>query len=104
MQDKALLCKLVIALLCGAGCVVFNAFPGLATMSRRKFDGGLALLWISTRLGLYFAAYFVLGLQVVSDVPDVYYPAGHGMLSGLVVYRDFASPYSPGFAYLMALF
>lgn len=58
---------------------------------------------LATRLSVFVIIFVVLGFQVQSDVPAAYYPEAKAALSGLVVYRDFFSTYSPLFAYVCAV-
>ena len=96
-----LLFKLGIAMICGAAYVTLSRSNLVASLSERRFQIFIALLWLITRLGLYVIAFLILKMAVTSDVMESYYPEGQKALLGGLVYRDFSSSYSPGFAYLL---
>lgn len=62
----------------------------------------LVVAFILGRLVPFIVVYLLIGLKPHSDVPVFYHAASHA-LRGEVVYRDFWSPYSPLFSYVMAL-
>src|SRR5690606_26507336 len=54
------------------------------------------------RLAPFILIFLILGIEPTSDVNGFWYMATHAA-EGKVVYRDFWSPYSPFFSYLLAI-
>lgn len=62
----------------------------------------LALGWFCFRLLPFVAIYLLAGMSTTSDV-NGFWDEGSKASRGMVVYRDFWSPYSPLYPYLLAL-
>jgi hypothetical protein len=103
MDDKVILYKVALGILCALGCVLCVRSRIIEALTERRFEALILLIWAVTRLGLYCAAFIVLGMSVTSDVAGFYFPEGKHALAGEIVYRDFTSNYSPAFSYLIAL-
>jgi hypothetical protein len=103
MGGAELLYKLAIGLACLLAVIGATALAPSAKLSTRRFDYLLVSLWILTRLGVYGLVFFVLRMEVTSDVSIYYYSQGREAMLGRILYRDFASAYSPAFPYLIAL-
>jgi hypothetical protein len=91
MQDKELLYKLAIGILCLTGVVGLTCWPQLAMLTRRRFDLLIALLWGVSRIGLFLVVFFAFRMDVTSDLDLYYYPQGRSALLGQMVHRDFVA-------------
>lgn len=59
-------------------------------------------LWVAFRLAPFLVVFVFLGISPTSDVNGFWYMAEHAA-DGKLVYRDFWSPYSPFFSYVLAV-
>lgn len=95
--------KLAIALVCFGGYLTVASSKRVQGLSERRFHILIAALWLMTRVGLYCTVFLIFKMNVGSDVTGFYFPEGQHAMRGQIVYRDFASSYSPVFPYLIAL-
>lgn len=95
--------KIGFVLLATIGCfIATRGRSRLDRLSTADTNRLLAFAFVLCRIVPFVVIYGVLDLEPRSDVP-VFYDAATHALNGEVVYRDFWSPYSPLFSYLMAL-
>lgn len=98
------LAKLVIGVFCS---VLIVAAIGMRARIE-AFSSSLhpytwvATLWVLLRLAPFILVFIVLKVEPTSDVNGFWYMATNAA-EGKMVYRDFWSPYSPFYAYLLAI-
>ena len=102
MSDRVLALKLGIGLAGGIAAIFFCSFPAVFRCSKGRFDLLAFALLLGSRLAMYVLTYVILGQEVPSDVPWVYYPPGQLILEGKLPYRDFESSYAPLFGFVSA--
>ena len=71
-------------------------------LERKHVTGTLAISWVLFRLIPFIVIYLIAGLATTSDV-NGFWDEGSKASQGLMVYRDFWSPYSPLYAYFLGI-
>lgn len=99
--DTILAAKAALAAVCGIVTIVLARSARLYCLDAATFDRGAIAALALSRLGLFGALFFALGLEPTGDV-HAYTKQGELILSGKVVYSDFNSTYSALFPYLVA--
>jgi len=101
---NVVLAKLAICLVCLLLLVIAfslkNRITDLGVRMRPRT--WLGSLWILFRFIPFLIVYVIMGIDPSSDVHGFWYMATNAA-EGKVVYRDFWSPYSPFFSYLLGL-
>lgn len=98
------LAKLVICILCTSLILVTVSQQNrlAALTSSLHLNTWIGSLWVVFRLLPFLLVFIVLKIEPTSDVNGFWYMATHAV-EGKLVYRDFWSPYSPFYSYLLAV-
>lgn len=98
----AIALKVLIVLIGAALGARLMTSPRFLELPRGRFLPAVLGVQAALSLSLFFVLYVVGGLEVTSDVPGYYIPAGHAVMAGQVPFRDFPTSYAPLFAYISA--
>lgn len=93
---------LSLLLLLAVGIVLWRKSFFQSLLEGRRVSVWLTLGWIVFRLLPFLAIYVLAGIAPTSDV-NGFWDEGSKASQGLVVYRDFWSPYSPLYAYYLGI-
>ena len=73
-----------------------------AWLENKHAEGTLTISWVIFRLLPFIAIYLIAGQDTTSDV-NGFWDEGSKASQGLIVYKDFWSPYSPLYAYFLGI-
>jgi hypothetical protein len=99
---QILVARTALGVLLGGASMIAVSIRRLRTISCGSFNRVINAAFISSRLVVYLAIFFVLRIVPRGDVVLFYWPEATSALHHLLPYRDFTSSYAPLHPYLDA--
>jgi len=100
--NQSLIARTSLSALIGGVSIVVCSLRRLFSLPRQSFDRVVNAAFILSRFSIYLGVFFILRLAPRGDVVGFYWPEAQAVLTHLLPYRDFASPYAPLHPYLDA--
>ena len=101
---QVLASRTALGLVAGGVSLALSRVPRLYRGSQERFDRGLLLALVASRLALFTLVFLVVHIPARGDVPVYYMPEARSVLKGLMPYRDFESSYGPLHPYMDSFF